>query len=160
MASRQTQGERAGAEADLADARIYTRWTEEKIRFQDIDRLDHVNNVAIAAYAESGRVEFLEAVTPASLQRGDAPFWVIAQLNVQFRAQAHFPGGVRVGTCVRRLGRSSVTLGQGMFDDDGRCIATTESVIVLIDADSGRGVPLPDAARTALERFRPASPEN
>ncbi|MDZ7747818.1 MAG: acyl-CoA thioesterase [Halofilum sp. (in: g-proteobacteria)] len=78
---------------ELTDEATFGHWTEEKIRFQDIDRLDHVNNVALAAYAESGRVEFLEAVTPATLQRGDAPFWVIARLDLRFRAQAHFPAG-------------------------------------------------------------------
>lgn len=145
-------GEAAGP--DLTDEGTFGHWTEEKIRFQDIDRLDHVNNVALAAYAESGRVEFLEAVTPATLQRGDAPFWVIARLDLRFRAQAHFPGRVRIGTCVLRLGNSSVTLGQGMFDGGGRCIATTGSVIVLVDPDSGRGVALPGHAREALEGYR------
>lgn len=140
---------------DLTDPATFGHWTEEKVRFQDIDRLDHVNNVALAAYAEGGRVEFLEAVTPATLQRGDAPFWVIAQLNLRFRAQAHFPGRIRIGTCVLRTGTSSATLGQGMFDADGRCIATAESVIVLVDAASGRGATLPDAARAALAGHRP-----
>ena len=139
---------------DLADPKSFAFWTTEKIRFQDIDRLDHVNNVALAAYAESGRVEFLEAVAPATLQRGNAPFWVIAQLTIHFRAQTHFPGEVRIGTCVLRLGTSSVTLGQGMFDGD-RCIATTESVIVLVDPSTGRGAPLPDQLRSALAGQRP-----
>jgi len=138
---------------DLTDSAIFGHWTTEKIRFQDIDRLDHLNNVALATYAESGRVEFLEAAVPATLQRGNAPFWVIAQLDLHFRAQAHFPGTVRIGTCVTRLGTSSVTLGQGMFDD-GRCIATAESVVVLVDPATGRGAPLPDRMRAALEAFR------
>ena len=140
---------------DLADPASFEHWTEEKIRFQDIDRLDHVNNVAIAGYAESGRVEFLEAVTPSTLQRGDAPFWVIAQLNVHFRSQAHFPGHIHIGTCVLRIGTSSVTLGQGMFDVDRRCIASAESVVVLIDPATARGVPLPDAARSAFAAHCP-----
>ncbi|MDX1610030.1 MAG: thioesterase family protein [Halofilum sp. (in: g-proteobacteria)] len=139
---------------DLADPASFAHWTHEKIRFQDVDRLDHVNNVAFAAFAECGRVEFLEAMTPALLQRSNAPFWVIAQLNLQFRAQAYFPGEVRVGTCVLRLGSSSVTLGQGIFSGD-RCVVTAESVIVLVDPGSGRGAPLPDPIRSALAACRP-----
>lgn len=141
---------------DLADPAIYGHWTTEKIRFQDIDRLDHVNNVAIAAYAESGRVEFLEAVMPAALRRSGAPYWVIAQLNIRFLAETRFPGNVRVGTCVLRIGNSSVTLGQGMFVAE-RCIATTESVVVLVDPDSGRGCDLGEKVRTGLATHLPAA---
>lgn len=138
---------------DLTNRALFPHWTTEKIRFQDIDRLDHVNNVAFATYAESGRVEFVEAVTPTALQRSSAPFWVIARLELQFRAQAHFPGEIRIGTGVLRIGTSSVTLGQGMFCGD-RCVVTTESVVVLLDPSTGRGSPLPDPAIKALEAFR------
>jgi len=139
--------------ADLEHPQTFGHWTTEKIRFQDVDRLDHVNNVAFAVYAESGRVEFLESVAPTSLQRSNASFWVIARLDLQFRAQAYFPGEIRVGTCVLRIGTSSVTLGQGMFESD-RCVATTESVVVLVDPGTGRGAPLPDHVSEALESCR------
>ncbi len=138
-----------GAAPDLTDPAGFSHWTSEKIRFQDIDRLDHLNNVAIAAYAESGRVEFLDAVAPESLRRSGAPYWVIAQLNLRFLAETRFPGSVRIGTCVLRIGNSSVTLGQGMFVDE-RCIATTESVVVLVDPESGRGRELGESLRAAL----------
>lgn len=141
------QGSDLGSPANLG------HWATEKIRFQDIDRLDHVNNVAFAAYAESGRVEFLETVTPTSLQRSNAPFWVIAKLDLQFRAQAYYPGEIRIGTGVLRVGTSSVTLGQGMFAGE-RCVATTESVVVLLDPATGRGAPLPDHVKEALEAYR------
>lgn len=138
-----------GDAPDLANPECFRHWTTEKIRFQDIDRLDHVNNVALAAYAESGRVEFLESLAPDMLYQRGAPFWVIARLDIRFLAQSRFPGSVRIGTCVLRVGNSSVTLGQGMFVDD-TCIASAESVVVLVDPESGRGHPLPDAVRTAL----------
>lgn len=140
---------KGGHAPDLADPSCFGHWTTEKIRFQDIDRLDHVNNVALAIYAESGRVEFLESVAPETLRQGHAPFWVIAQFNIRFLAQSRFPGQVRIGTRVLRIGNSSVTLGQGMFIDD-TCIATAESVVVLVDPETGRGVELPGTVRDAL----------
>ena len=143
----------ASSEPDLTDPGGLAHWTSEKVRFQDIDRLDHVNNVAIAAYAESGRVEFLEAIAPDSLQRTGASYWVIAQLNIRFHAEARFPGTIDIGTCVLRIGNSSVTLGQGMFSD-GRCIATTESVVVLVDPATGKGRELGDTLRADLAAYR------
>lgn len=140
---------------DLTDRSAFPHWTSEKIRFQDIDRLGHVNNVAITIYAESGRVEFLDAVMPAALTAGNAPSWVIARLDVQFRAQSHYPGTVDIGTRVLRIGNSSITLVQGLFVGE-RCIATTESVVVLVDPDTGRGTTLPDEVREAARPFESA----
>ncbi|MFW5969714.1 MAG: acyl-CoA thioesterase [Halofilum sp. (in: g-proteobacteria)] len=137
---------------DLTDRSGFPHWTSEKIRFQDIDRLGHVNNVAITIYAESGRVEFLDAVMPAGLTADNGPLWVIARLDVQFRAQSHYPGTVDIGTRVLRIGNSSITLGQGLFVG-GRCIATTESVVVLVDPETERGMTLPDEVRTAARVF-------
>ncbi len=140
---------------DLMDRSAFPHWTREKIRFQDIDRLGHVNNVAITIYAESGRVEFLDAVMPTALTAGNASIWVIARLDVQFRAQSHYPGTVEIGTRVLRIGNSSITLGQGLFVGD-RCIATTESVVVLVDPDTGRGMTLPDEVREAARPLESA----
>ncbi len=137
---------------DLMDRSGFPHWTSEKIRCQDIDRLGHVNNVAMAIYAESGRVEFVDAVMPAPLTADNGPLWVIARLDIQFRAQAHYPGTVAVGTRVLRIGNSSITLGQGLFTGE-RCIATTESVVVLVDPDTERGMTLPDEVRTAARPF-------
>lgn len=140
---------------ELTDRTGFPHWASEKIRFQDIDRLGHVNNVAITIYAESGRVEFLDAVMPAAIMVEDGPLWVIARLDIQFRAQSHYPGIVAIGTGVLRVGKSSITLGQGLFVGE-RCIATSESVIVLVDAETGCGLTLPDEVRAAVRPFEAA----
>lgn len=140
---------------DLTDRSGLLHWTSEKIRFQDIDRLGHVNNVAIAIYAESGRVEFLDAVMPAALMADNGPLWVIARIDIRFRAQSHYPGTVDIGTRVLRIGDSSITLGQGLFVGE-RCIATTESVVVLVDPDTESGMALPDEVRAAARPFEAA----
>ena len=135
----------------LNDPATYRVWTPEKIRYQDVDRYGHVNNVAFTIYAESGRVDFLEQVLPGSIL-GDGTVWVIARLITNFLRQVHYPGEVRVGTRALRLGRSSATLGQGMFVGE-HCFATAESVVVLIGSEDGRSRAIPRATRAALERF-------
>lgn len=133
----------------LTDERSYRHWAREKIRFQDVDRYDHVNNVTFAAYAESGRLEFLADLTGDIDAAGDGTFWVIVRLTIDFLAQTHYPGEIRIGTRVLAAGRSSVTLGQGLFEGD-RCVATAESVLVLIDPETGRSTPWPAALRERL----------
>ena len=120
----------------------YAYWTRDTVRFSDIDRYRHINNVAIATYCETGRVEFAEALWPGSTA-GEKAGWVIATLTVNFHAQAHYPGDVAVGTRVERVGRSSCTIAQGLFKDDV-CFATSEAVIVWLDlADGGKAAPIP-----------------
>lgn len=134
---------------DLAptDRDIYRHWTTEKIRFNDLDALGHLNNCAFAVFCESARVEVLSAARGgARLGGGASVDWVIVNLSIDFRAQGHYPGTCEIGTRVVRLGNRSVTLGQGLFVGD-TCIATAQSTVVLSDLKAGKAVALPDAVR-------------
>jgi acyl-CoA thioester hydrolase len=143
--------------AGRGDAAGYAFWSRDTVRFSDVDRYRHINNVAIATYCESGRVEYAEALWPGSTA-GEGAGWVIVRLTVTFLAQAHYPGRVDIGTRVERVGRTSCTIGQGVFKD-GRCFATSEGVLVWLDlADGGGPTPFPPdlAARLAAESETPA----
>jgi acyl-CoA thioester hydrolase len=108
----------------------------------------HVNNATYATFMESGRVSFLYA--PERPLKPPGHDFVIVRLVIDFRAEAHYPGDVRIGTRLLALGSRSFTLGQGVFKD-GACIATGESVLVLIDHDNRRAVPLPETLRERLQ---------
>lgn len=141
---------------DRKDQAAYAFWTRDTVRFSDVDRYRHVNNVAIATYCETGRVEFAEALWPGSTA-GEGAGWVIATLAITFHAQAHYPGDVAVGTRVERVGRSSCTIAQGLFKDEV-CFASSEAVIVWLDlTDGGKAVPIPPhlAERLLSEVRRP-----
>ncbi|GAB3132305.1 acyl-CoA thioesterase [Novispirillum itersonii] len=135
----------------LTDRSAYSYWTRDHVRFQDLDRLGHVNNVAFAVYCETGRVDFAEATSPGSTA-GTGIGWTIVRLLIDFRAQAHYPGEVMIGTRVLKLGTSSCRIGQGLFMDDV-CFATADSVMVWTDVAAGRSLPLPDDLRTAMGRY-------
>ena len=116
---------------------------EEKIRFSDTDRQKHVNNVLFAVFLEAGRVAILHG--EAELARPDS-FFVIARSSIDFLRPLQWPGNVSIGTRIERLGTSSVTMAQGLFQD-GQCAAISTSVLVHVDAESGRALPLTDIAR-------------
>lgn len=140
--------------SERRDEQSYAFWTRDTVRFSDVDRYRHVNNVAIATYCETGRVEFAEALCPGSTA-GEGAGWVIVTLSVNFHAQAHYPGDVAVGTRVERVGRSSCTIVQGLFKD-GVCFATSEAIIVWLDLSAGgRATPIPtDLAERLLAEVR------
>ncbi|WP_343068662.1 acyl-CoA thioesterase [Kaustia mangrovi] len=73
----------------------------------------------------------------------------MARLTIDFRAEIVWPGEVEIGTRVAAVGRSSLTLEQGVFQN-GQCAARAESVIVLMDEATRRSRPLSPAARDRL----------
>jgi len=121
--------------------------TSDKLRYADTDRQGHVNNAVFATFMETGRVAFLHDPQAPLAEPGSA--FVIARLTIDFRAEIVWPGEVEIGTRVAAVGRSSLTLEQGVFQN-GRCAARAESVIVLMDEATRRSRPLSPAARDRL----------
>jgi len=130
----------------------YPHWTVEQIRFGDLDRYNHVNNVAYATYSESARLALLTDLEGFT----EGGFWVIARLRIDYHAETRYPGVVRIGSCVPKAGRSSATILQGMFVA-GRCVASTECVVVWLDAGTRKPVCMPYGLRERLLGCGPAS---
>lgn len=136
-------------EALLRDKSSFRHFVEERIRFSDTDMIGHVNNTAYAVYCESGRVAFTTGLDGL----GDGLSVVIVRIALNMLAETYFPGTVEVGTGVLRVGRTSYTLGQGLFVGD-TCVATAEGVVVVIDKESRKPVPVPDEVRAFLASYR------
>lgn len=136
--------------SEALDPAVYRFWVTEHIRFADLDLLGHVNNVAFTIYAESSRAAFMH-------QTG---FWipkaprqnVIVRLELDYRRELHYPGEVRVGLRVLKIGNSSFTLGQALFSGE-HCVATAVVVIVRMDAGTRRATPLNDEERAQLQPY-------
>ncbi|MGD8397669.1 MAG: thioesterase family protein [Anaerolineae bacterium] len=120
----------------------YTSWTYEKLRYADTDRQGHVNNAVFATMLETGRVELLYDRDAPLHSEGCA--FVIVSLQVDFLAEIIWPGNVDIGSRLAKIGRSSVTIEQGLFQD-GRCAATARSVVVQVNERTRRSQPLSDA---------------
>lgn len=125
--------------------------SHDKVRYADTDRQGHVNNAVFATFLETGRVEVLYA-PDGPLHDEDAAF-VIARLALDFRSEVRWPGEVMIATRVAKVGTSSVTLEQAIFQAEV-CAATAETVIVQMDEVTRRSKPLSARARAALEALR------
>jgi len=131
---------------DLTRAGAYRLWITDRIRFCDTDQAGHVNNVAYAAYAETGRLNFMDEHVRPLVQTGNR--FIAASVTVNFLRETHYPGEVRIGTGVARIGRTSLTVGQGIFKDDV-CVASALGAVVHLDGSTP--IPLTDEMRTVLE---------
>jgi acyl-CoA thioester hydrolase len=126
--------------------------TELQMRFSDTDALGHVNNVSFAAYAETGRVDFLRLLGKSVTSL------ILANVTIDYRRQISFGEALRIDSWVASLGRSSITLGQTLWANDARA-ADIRSVVVHFDYDSGRPMALTADIRQVLEpMLRPDGP--
>ena len=148
--TRSTSGLRA-----LTDRANFTVWNRDTLRLCDLDHQYHVNNAVHAVLFTNGRYDFIQRNLRPHVA-GEAPL-ALARITIEYLNEMHHPGEVECGTLIRRVGRSSVTFGQALFNE-GRCAAVAESVMVLLDAKTRRPTPLPAAVVAQLERFKPHRP--
>ena len=83
--------------------------------------------------------------------------FVIARLVLDFRAEVHWPGEVEIGSSVTRVGKSSMTLAQGLFVGE-TCVATAETVLVLIDDATRKSHPFTEDMRERLSHLGHRAP--
>ncbi|HWL84796.1 MAG TPA: thioesterase family protein [Polyangiaceae bacterium] len=126
----------------------YPLRTFDTVRYGDTDRQGHVNNAAFATFCETGRVTFFFQGSQPLPPPGTS--FVIARLILDFRAELAWPGTVDIGTRVTKIGRSSITMVQALFQKE-RCAATAESVVVLVDEATRKSTPLRPEMMAALE---------
>ncbi len=129
----------------------YPARTFDKLRYGDTDRQGHVNNAVFATFFETGRVEMLLAGGGDFLAPGQS--LVLARLEIDLVAEINWPGTVEIGTRVAKIGRSSMSLEQAVFQN-GVLAARGISVVVLTDETTRRSTPLSESAIEKLSAFR------
>jgi acyl-CoA thioester hydrolase len=139
------------------DASLYHCWTPVTLRYGDTDALGHVNNAVFSTLLEQGRVTALFNGMDALGEPGTT--FVIASVKLDFLAEMNFPGTVKVGTRINSFGRTSVKVGQAIFLND-KCCAVSEEVMVLIDLETRKPVPITPETRSRIESRTVAAAAN
>ena len=124
--------------------------TFDKLRYGDTDRQGHVNNAVFATLLETGRVEMVYDAQRPLIDPGCA--FVIARLELDFIDEMLWPGRVDIGTRVKSIGRSSLTVEQALFQNN-RLVAWAETVLVQVDETTRKSQALSEGAIEQLKRF-------
>ena len=125
--------------------------TTHRLRFNDTDRLGHVNNAVFAVMLEQGRSELLD-IAGLPLGGAGAQAVVIVRLELDFVAEMGWPGEVRIETEVLRLGGRSFTLQQRLVSGGVLC-GKAVTVLVVMDRAARRAVAI-DPWRDTLARWQ------
>jgi acyl-CoA thioester hydrolase len=134
-------------EPQRLDLGAYPVARELTTRVSDMDGYGHLNAIRIGHFYEDARAAFY-GVAFAGIVRART---LVAQLTIRYLGEGHWPGTVRIGTGILKVGNSSYVMGQGLFQD-GRCLGLCETV--LVSTEKGKTAPLPDDIRAAAERMR------
>ena len=121
----------------LADSYPVTVTVEP--RFQDLDPLGHINNVAMAGIFEAGRIKFNHLNGTAGLPRAPGDRLLIASLAINYIAEAHFPGLLHIASGIKRIGTASWEIASAAFQND-ICVATCDCTLVYTDTQGARAL--------------------
>jgi acyl-CoA thioester hydrolase len=122
----------------------------DNVRFADLDPNQHVNNAVYATYFETGRVTLMKDRSYGLMPPGLA--WIMVRLDIHFRAELRWPGTIEMGLGVASFGRTSVTFDQVVFSG-GKCVASAQSVTVLIDENTRKPTPLTEEIIANFQRW-------
>ena len=113
------------------------------VRYGDLDPNGHVNHMRYLAYLEECRLAHRRQLD-AELDLPSHLGWPVGGLTIRYLMSLLYPGEAIVEAAPIRIGRTSFTLGYGIFSGQD-CVALAYSQSVCLDNQTGRTVPLPKA---------------
>ena len=128
------------------DIAVYPFKTDIQTRWADLDLLGHINNVSMAGLFEEGRGQFNRSLDLFRDNRGIR--WLIANVDIAYLAEAHYPAPVTIASGIGRIGGKSWNIVSAAFQSD-ICVATCETTLVYTDASGP--VPYPPDFRAKFE---------
>lgn len=123
------------------------RYTIEQ-RFDDLDLLGHVNNVAYLVYLQEVRLKLLADLIGFRLT---SVKHVVVRNEIDYvRSLPYRPEPLPVEAWISRVGNSSYDISYEIPDADGGVATRGRSVMVFLDETGARTVPIPDDIRAVL----------
>ncbi|MGH7459865.1 MAG: acyl-CoA thioesterase [Pseudomonas sp.] len=121
------------------------------VRFRDLDAMGHAHHSLALIYIEEARAAYWRDVLGRN--ELDEIDYVLGQVSVRFLKRITFPGTLRVGVRVSRLGNSSFTMQYEIRGQSGEQLASAETVQVMYDYAADRPKPIPAEVRNSISEF-------
>ena len=127
--------------------------TTQRVRFGDLDALQHMNNVEFLRFFETARIEYIETLIPdhSPGQREQFGF-IFAECHINYRAPGMYHDDIRTYVWPTELKRSSIKLAFEMVvDARSETVAEGWGTLVGYDYIAGRAQAIPEKWRTQVE---------
>lgn len=122
---------------------VFPHVRRERVRFRDCDAMGHANNAVYSTYLEEARIDVV----------GSLSAFILARVEIDFRAELRAGEEIEVGTRVARIGTKSFDLEHEIRAGE-RLVAEAKSVLVAYNYDVSASVPLSAELLERLERAR------
>jgi acyl-CoA thioester hydrolase len=122
-----------------------------EVRYSDLDPNEHVNHARYLIYLEEARLAFRRHLDDEP-GLPDNVSWPIAELTIRYLRSASYPGSLTVELAPIHVGRTSFTLGYGIFDRAG-CVAVALSRSVCVDRSTGQKLALSEPVAVRLQEL-------
>ena len=113
--------------------------------------MGHVNNAVYLTYLEQARFAYWKAADIGRLA-GEVSY-IIARVEIDYRAAAVTGDVLDVAIAVTGLGRSSFRMAYEIRNASGRLVAAAKSVQAAYDYAAGKTIALPDAIKQRISEF-------
>jgi acyl-CoA thioester hydrolase len=125
----------------------------QRVRFGDLDAMQHMNNVEFLRYFETARIEYITELFPEHSPGSREKFgFIFAECHIAYRAPAFYGDEIRTFVWPAELRRSSFKVGFEMrVDERDETVAEGWGTLVGYDYLAGRAQPIPDALRARVE---------
>jgi acyl-CoA thioester hydrolase len=132
--------------------------TVQRVRFGDLDAMQHMNNVEFLRFFETARIDYILQLSPehAPTERRQFGF-IFAECHIAYKAPAFFGDTIRTYIWPSELKRSSLKLAFEMrAENEDRLVAEGWGTLVGYDYGAGEPRPIPDVLRARIEPQIPA----
>ena len=125
----------------------------QRVRFGDLDAMQHMNNVEFLRFFETARIDWFRHVIPDHMPTRRRSFgFIFAECHIAYRAPAFFNDEIRTWITPAEMRRSSLRLDFEMrVEADDRLVADGWGVLVGYDYEAAKPQPLPESLREHLE---------
>ncbi|MFO1318789.1 MAG: thioesterase family protein [Burkholderiales bacterium] len=122
-----------------------------RLRWGEMDAMQHLNNVAYFRYFEEARISWFYSLGFPG--HGDTEGPVLGRIACRFVKPALYPATVAIDLYAGRVGTASFDLSHVMRDADDPSVryAEGDAGLVWIDIASGKSRPIPPGIRAALQ---------
>jgi acyl-CoA thioester hydrolase len=115
-------------------------------RFSETDALGHINNTTIPVWFEEGRLHLVYEEAKIDQKT------VLARFEVDYLHEVLFGQDIEVRTFINRLGNSSISYQQTIYQADKLCLKAS-AVSVTYDTKLRSSVPISQDTRVKLQTF-------
>lgn len=124
-----------------------------QLRFNDVDILGHVNNTVYFSFYDTGKAHYFNSVRRGKMEWKKVET-VIANVNCAYISSIHFGEEIDVLTRCEEIGEKSFKLLQMLVNRaNGEVKSVCETVMVSIETETQKSIPLPDDWREDLQLF-------